>query len=346
MPTEEEFRLYERMDGGTGDIAQDAHVAKHLQRIVNVPEREIVSFVRTRDRDMVHKLREVLKDMPRGGGMVIGGPRAGTRPLPSGMAAMHTEQTRSKIQDIASAWKSNYSHQCNGPSGASLGPAPSKIHGEHIFDGIVRNGFQPHFDRWRSQADESKIAVFAEACRSLKVFQRDTSGGQPSCYREMYAPPKDTEIHPPPVKNNVKNLSVMTIYKPTKGEKAALAVRDQAFRDMLVKARGREKDVLDGIATHPRNRMRMSLCSYPGVPEATSEQCLKPDLIKSRDWKSDLKHNLSNDVHNPSQRTRLGAPVLPRGVTKLKLEGCAADVKRRPFASGHHGSHSSPSLTS
>lgn len=337
MPTEEEFRLYERMPGGTGDIAQDAHIAKHLQRIVNVPEREIVSFVRTRDRGTVHKLREVLKEMPRGQEMQMGGPRAGTRPQPAGMAAMHTEQTRGKIRDMASAWKSNYAHQCNGDA-----PIPSKAT-SCAFDGIVRNGFQPHFEQWRNQADASKVDVFAEACRSLRNFT--TSQEKSSCYRDMFPRYNDADIRPPPDRNNKKSFSVMTVLNPTKGEVEALKTRDRTWRDTIAAAWKREKEVLDGSALLPQNKMKMSLCAFPVPPEASTEQCLKASNIKSVEWRSEGKVAWNNDVHSTVQGGRMGLSRTRRGEMKLKLEGCAADTQRRPLAGGHQGSQSSPTLS-
>lgn len=338
MPTDEEFRLYERMAGGTGDINQDAHIAKHLQRVVNVPEREIVSFVRTRDRDTVHKLRDVLKDMPRGQTMAIGGPRAGTRPLPTGIGAMNADSTKAKFKELSSCWKSSYSHLSDG---CGI-PGPARTH-PVAFDGIVKKGFLPHFEHWRSQADDAKVAVFADACRSLRNFTTDK--GQPTCYGEMFSRPDQKDIRPPPVKNNKKNLAVMTKLHATTSEKQALATRDQGFRDTITAAYRREKDILDGTALLPHNRLAMSLCTFSGVPEANTEACMKADMIKSHEWRSEGTVAWNSGVHNSTQGARHGISQQKRGTVKLRLEGCAADTQRRPLAGAQHGSRSSPSLS-
>jgi len=338
MPTEEMFKLYERMAGGTGDINQDAHIAKHLQRLVDVPEREIISFVRTRDRGTVHKLRDVLKDMPRGQNMAIGGPRAGTRPLPTGMGAMNADSTKLKFRDLTSCRKTTYSHLTDGCGIAG----PPRTHAV-AFDGIVKAGFRPYFEDWRSQADESKVAVFADACRSLRQFTMDKSA--PTCYKEMFTFPDQKDIRPPPEKNNKKNKAVLTILTATASEKQALAGRDQTFRDTLTKAYAREKDILDGTALLPHNRLGMSLCTYSGVPEAKAEECLKGDMMEPKMWRSEGKVAWHSGMHQSMQIARHGISRDQRGTMKLRLEGCAADTKRRPLAGAHHGSQSSPSLS-
>lgn len=342
MPTQEEFTLYERMAGGTGDIEQDAHIARHLQRIVNVPEREIVAFVRTRDRDTVHKLRCALKEMPRGQEMLMGGPRAGMRSQPPGQSAMHSDATKARLREVAGSWRSTYLDQCVGDG------KPARRTGDLPFDGIVRKGFKPYLDKWRQQTDESKVNAFADACRSLRVFV--TSKGPPTCYKEDFPRYADAHIKPPVDNRDQKNLSCVPmgcIGHFTSMEQEAKKARDHTFRDMIAAAYKREEDILNGDAF--KNKQHLKCCFFPPAPEASAEQCLKGGMAFSRDWKSEGKNAWNNDVHSKRSAMRYGITHSKRGATKLALEGCAAELKsfkRQSLQGGQRASHSMPSLSS
>lgn len=339
MPTEEEFILYERMAGGTGNIDQDAHIARHLQRIVSVPEREIASFVRTRDRDTVHKLRTVLKEMPRGQTMEMGGPRAGTRIPTSGM---NPKDKSAKTKEISSAWTSNYTHQC---VGASRGEPPVRT-SDFAFDGIIRKGFHPHLQRWRQQADEAQVRVLADACRGLRNFI--TSKGPPTTYQEQFVKYTGVPGGPDPSVSRKTNISLVPIGAAghsTEKEKEALVTREAAFRDGMIAAVKRQEEIRSGHALKLENRPYIEICSFAVVDEASAQQCLKPDLCPK--WGSELKAKHNNDVHNKRQKNRLGITTTRRGENKLRLEGCAADLPRRPryMEGGQRLSQSSPDLS-
>jgi len=320
MPTEEEFRLYERMAGGTGDMEQDAHIARHLQRIVNVPEREIMSFVRTRDRDTVHKLRTVLKEMPRGRTMEPGGPRAATRAMPG--FNVNSDATKAKTMNLASSAKSDYVNNFAGDGRTAL-----KTHGA-VFDGIVKNGFQPHLDKWRDTADESKVRVLADACRSLRNFT--TSKGPPTCYMHMFPDYGSSNFRAPPERNNKQNMSAVPlgmIYNASCSEKAALKGRDKIWRDTLTAAYSREGEILSGAAF--KNKPHWSLCTFPDVPGGSTDQCLSYQKITSRDWKSEGRSGWNDAVHSKVAGLKFGLTHVKRGETKLRLEGCAGDRGKR-----------------
>jgi hypothetical protein len=340
MPTADEFRLYERMAGGTGDIEQDAHIARHLQRICNVPEREIASFVRTRDRDTVHKLRAVLKDMPRGQAMTIGGPRAAMRSAGPPKSTFKSPETKLKLQDIASSYRSSYNNGHNG------GQPGVRTH-PNVFDGIIRNGFHPHLEAWKKQASEDQVRVLADACRSLRNFV--TTKGPPTCYKEMFPQYDQVHIKPPPEKNNKKNLSCVPlgcIYAATSAEVEALAGRELAHRTMIADAFQREVDVLDGSALRPDRKHKFPGPSFAEPPQASAEMCLKGDMVDSIHWRSEGKTAWNNDVHSFGNASRFCVVHPRRGATKLRLEGCAADLNHgKPLRGGRGLSQSMPSLS-
>lgn len=328
MPTEEEFRLYARMAGGTGDIEQDAHIARHLQRIVNVPEREIASFVRTRDRNTVHKLREVLKEMPRGQTMAMGGPRAATRSSPSGGEAGSSEESKAKLKRMANSGMSNYGQQCAEITAVSTGKDVNRI-GSLPFNGIIRNGFQPHLERWRENADEAKVRVLADACRGLHFFITDK--GAPTQYKDDFIHHKatggPTDFSSEMADKNVSCVPMGCIGATTSQERQATELRAQKFREMLATAKGREQDILSGAAF--KTKIKMDLCSYPGIPEASADQCLKSGLAPTREWRSQGKATHNNDVHSRGAQLKFGsAHSIKRGETKLRLEGCVGDLRR------------------
>lgn len=343
MPTAEEFRLFDRMDGGTGDMAQDEHIARHLSRIIAVPEQEIASFVRTRDRDTVHKLRDVLKDMPRGKDMQIGGPRASLRPSGPNLARINSTETRGKLKEMSSAWRTNYTWQCDQTPTGTDAPPGIRTH-PFVFDGLVRSSFKPHFDRWASQANESKVKVIADACRSMRNFNKPPE--PPTCYKEMFPKYPAQFCQPPPDRNNKKNLSCVPlgmIYAASSIEKECLARRDQLFRDELAAARKREADVLDGTALRPDKRMAFSTVTFVPPDQSTAADCFKGDCAPSNEWKGEIKSVHNDAVHSKRQGLKFGVIHVKRGVTKLALEGCAGDHRRRPGLSKL--SQSAPSLS-
>lgn len=343
MPTEEEFRLYERMAGGTGDAEQDAHIARHLQRICNVPEREITSFVRTRDRDTVHKLRSVLKDMPRGQAMTMGGPRAAQRAsAQAGSFELNSEDTRAKTRDMSSAFRSQYKNQYGQDTAHAI-----RTH-DHCFEGLVKKGFQPHFERWRSQADEEKVKVFADACRSLRNFVKPSLA--PTCYKEMFTKHSLDEVQVPEENTNKSAWSgcmpLGSIYNVSSKETEALEGRNKIHREVLRAAVQREKDVLSGHAMNPANRMPMSLCTFPKPAEASAEQCFKGGMANSAEWRSEGKTAWNNEVHSKTNGVKFAVVTTKRGSMKLKLEGCVADVRKRQplLATGQRVSQSTSAL--
>lgn len=311
MPTDQEHRLFERMSGGSGNEHLDAHIAKHLQRIVNVPEREITSFVRTRDRNSVQKLKAVLKEMPRGQAMELGGPRHIARDF-------RAEEVAKRSKELGCASKSDYGFAFHPKDGQ-----PPVRTTSHAFDGIIRKSFQPHLERWWRKADENQVRVLAEACRSLRVFVTDE--GPPTTYK--YDFPQYIDARPSPPFDKQAQLSTVPLgglNDDTAHQKESRAKLDQFNQDSLLKAINIQSERIKG----KQGKWKTPICCAPPPPTNNNAlACLKDGQSDANNWKSECKSSYLNDVHSMRQKMRYDVKVPQKGAFMWKE--CAATPRKR-----------------
>mmetsp|Transcript_89259 Transcript_89259/g.139713 ORF Transcript_89259/g.139713 Transcript_89259/m.139713 type:complete len:333 (+) Transcript_89259:47-1045(+) len=311
MPTDEEHQLFQRMTGGSGNENLDAHIAQHLQRVVNVPAREITSFVRTRDRNSVQKLKAVLKEMPRGRTMTSGGSPSVPRDFASGEAAK-------RVKDLACATKSLYGHSFGSADGQ-----PAKRTTSHAFDGIIRKSFQPHLESWWREADENQVRVLADTCRALRVFV--STQGAPTTYKDDF--PRYIDARPsPPFDKQAQASSVPLggLNDDTAYQKESRARRDRLEEDSLTSAIKLQTEARSGKYA----KWKTPICCAPPPANANNAlACLKDGQSDANNWKSESRATYLNDVHSTRQKMRYAVTLPQKG--NLAWKECAATPRKR-----------------
>mmetsp|Transcript_119025 Transcript_119025/g.205916 ORF Transcript_119025/g.205916 Transcript_119025/m.205916 type:complete len:329 (+) Transcript_119025:105-1091(+) len=301
MPSQEELKLMQRMDGGTGNAEQDAHIARHLQRIVDVPEAEIQTFLKSRNRHTVHKLRTVLKDLPRGPDMTI-------RSQPAlGAGSISREEMQRRMAYVSNrgrtSYRNVYGHDDREPAIKTL---------PHAFGGIIRSGFQPHLEQWQLTAGEDKVQALAETCRSLRNWS--AGGGPPTTYKFLHCAFPNAEFRPPPEKENKQNKSAVplgNIYAMSKAERQAEAVMKAAKQAQLDQAMKTEEDCRRG--KEDRSKVNFQLTFDMAPPDPSCAECLGAGgHHTSKAWKSEGKSHFLASFHSRASRIKMGVKPFPR----------------------------------
>jgi len=209
----------------------------------------------------------------------------------------------------------------------------------HAFDGIIKTSFQPHFERWRSNADEEKVRVVADACRTLRNFVTDK--GPPTCYKDMFPRYNAEFIKPPKEITNVKNLSGVplgNLYSGSNDE--AIASHARLQEDLLATAIKKSHSVRGGEFG---DKLTGSLCTYAPDPRASEKNFLQSSVAPANGWKSELKHSFSTEAHSSRQLLRYGARPTRKGASAW-LECAATPTKRVLPAVMIERSQSAPAL--
>eukprot|EP00928_Gymnodinium_smaydae_P065423 TRINITY_DN48578_c0_g1_i1.p1 TRINITY_DN48578_c0_g1~~TRINITY_DN48578_c0_g1_i1.p1 ORF type:complete len:393 (+),score=76.34 TRINITY_DN48578_c0_g1_i1:154-1332(+) len=322
MPTKEEISLFATMDGGTGDVKQDAQMVKQLRKIVEVPNDQLLAFVRTRDRHSVGRLQQVLQDLPRpnttgGGGHVLDKverrpatvPAGATQALsrastaPSGAlfatapAAVDPQQ---RLRDMCSMTSSYKSHFCGGGK-------PRPVH-DSVY-GSLKDEFRKSggFEDWAKSAPDEQVRALADTCRTVRFFGK--KGGHATTYSTHFVEFDDTSAARCKLLGRdmtESKVPIGSLGRTSKAEETAFQAR-QSFQDTCVEeARRRERDIFTGTSLRPEKRMHMtgSFSHLIEVPEAQKIGAEQGAPAPSRDWKALARASWVPDVHSKVQVAR------------------------------------------
>lgn len=329
MPTAKQIDLFQQCDGGSGDAREDALVVRNLGNILDIPEPQVVSYIRTRDRKSVIKLKKVLQEMPRtdwktsptatkdaawgAGGRTPSqrGQSQPSRPRSSAEAQVSRQNAQARLQSMG-VLTTEYG-DCLG----ALGPGPKSKTRAIAFDGdsIIRKGYRQAFDQWKDQATEGEVRVLAETCRSLRFFNAPERA--PTSYHETFCGFPGHTAHLPPAKTNARNVSAVplgSIYAPS--EKEALMERQEAHEQNLAAATKRQADWRGGTAISVAPGR---LAVYGEPPTATLKKNLTSD---NRVYKSSSRESWNNDVHSKMAIAKHGHSQVVTGAATWSMAGC------------------------
>jgi len=294
MPSAAELDLYVQCDGGSGDAKEDELVARNLGNILDVPRKQVMSFVRTRDRSSVRKLRAVLQDMPNTHweASSAGSCSAGIQtPSDRSRCVGHSnKQLQARLRELllGTAYEEFHGSRPGGPSNK---PAVA-------FDGIVRKTYKPEFDRWRAQASDAQVRLLADTCRSLKFFNSDKLAS--TTYHGTFKSFPGHVAKLVPEKDNARNASKVplgSIYGVSEKEKQNAAMRQVEHAQRLDTALKRQDDWLRGVVT---DKISAPVFSEPVTSSLHKVIRSMPD----RYTRSFSRDSWNNDVHNHREVAR------------------------------------------
>lgn len=307
MPTKQELALFSRMDGGSGDPVQDAEVIKLLSKATTVPEQNIKAFVKTRDRNSVDGIRQVLAEMPSpsrpgvtGSMHMTGVKRVSTAPgnLQGSSAMISRNKAEQRLNEMCKMQSTYSSSFCGAKSAKTPHPGPKAF--ESVTDEYRRS-----FDDWKAKAPESQVRVIAEACRSLRYF--NSPGLHSTTYLTdfpQYENMDEARCKLPQKDMTVSNVPIGDLNGAGRGTNASAQARAQKHEDDISEARRREQGIFDGTLTAPDQRMRMTttLVSQMNVePTKATHEMGAEALAPSRDWKALGRASWTGEVHSKTQ---------------------------------------------
>lgn len=332
----------------SGDGRGDSHLARKLGSIVNMPEQKVNAFIRTRDKGTVYELKKVLKEMPHTHGICDDG-----RPLMRSASAPSCSQQSSRSSSSANRRQATQARLASmgtvsttygafhGELGEEVGGSPPKSKSQSgAFKGIIKSQYKPGFEDWKENASESKVRVFADACRSLRYF----NGGEkaPTTYHSVHADFPGHVSKSPPEKENLRNVSaavpIGSIYKQSEKEalnrKAALETHAEhiacAIRRQAEWRNGRSglgKPGEEGALSH-------SLRSYSELPPATIHENMK--TVPRHTAKSLTRESWSQEPHSKTQVARHGHYQIKPGETDWNMCGVTGNsVTSRIYSLGN-----------
>mmetsp|Transcript_46202 Transcript_46202/g.100602 ORF Transcript_46202/g.100602 Transcript_46202/m.100602 type:complete len:361 (-) Transcript_46202:119-1201(-) len=173
------------MSGGSKEPDGDGQLTKNLARMFEVPEPQVASFMQTRERKTLGKLQTLLQTMPAtewswGGTSMPTTPSAAKEDAASPASAMASPTSASPTShrdlDLGSLnpLRTSYSNFFNdGQSKGEVLQRP-KAAPVHAFGDLIKESYRPHFDAWRSTADDEDLDALADTCRSLRSLDDQT----------------------------------------------------------------------------------------------------------------------------------------------------------------------------
>jgi len=193
MPTARELDLFSQCDGGSGDANTDAALARSLGDITDIPEHQVVSFIRTRNRNSVEKLRNVLQDMPESRSpsarsQSLGSSKSASKPRSSqsnmiseSLGLNRRQNAQARLLEMG-VMKTSYG-DVHGrmPGGTPKSQTPSVA-----FDSVIRRDYKPHsmggrslHPRARCGFLQTQFGHFATSTR-VRSLQHSTTWCTPS----------------------------------------------------------------------------------------------------------------------------------------------------------------------
>lgn len=249
MPSPEELDLFvASLEGGSGDPDSDALLTRRLKRILDVPDKQVDAYIKTRDRGTVHKLSRVVREMPS-----IDGSQVGASPprVASGLVrSQSSSPARSKRRDRNQARLEELGTMRTTNDGffSASGPSAKATPGQ-AFDGVVNRGYRPHLDRWRRDASEREVKVLADACRAIRYLGTSVQGRDATSHHQQFQwYPEVKDWQPSDKKNsrNISNVPLGSLYAQSAAEAKASLVRQAMHDHEVAVARKREEDIVGG----------------------------------------------------------------------------------------------------
>eukprot|EP00929_Paragymnodinium_shiwhaense_P114998 TRINITY_DN83574_c0_g1_i1.p1 TRINITY_DN83574_c0_g1~~TRINITY_DN83574_c0_g1_i1.p1 ORF type:complete len:375 (-),score=91.20 TRINITY_DN83574_c0_g1_i1:93-1217(-) len=307
MPTKEEIVLYSKMDGGSGDPMQDAEVVKLLSKTLVVPEQNVKAFVKTRDRNTMNGIRQVLAEMPSpmkpgmtGAMHMTGMPRVSTAPGSLGASSAMTKRSMAeqRLNEMCKMQSSYSAHFCGKISAKT--PPPGTKAFEHL-----RDEYRTSFDDWKTSAPDSQLRVFAETCRTLRFF--NSPGLHSTTYLTdfpRYENMDEARCKLPQKDMTVSNVPLGNLNGGSENERKVHQMRVEKHAADIDEARAREQGIFDGTLTAPEQRMKMSttlVSAMNAEPTKATHQMGAEAIAPSRDWKALARASWTTDVHSKTQ---------------------------------------------
>lgn len=302
MPTAMELDLFQGGDAGTGSIHKEAMLARSLGNIVDVPEQQVRSFIRTRDRSSVKKLQRVLEEISQNSERSLSSPssKSGRASSADPLSPLldRRKRTQARLQSMGSL-RTSYS-DFHGSREPKRKTPPVAI------DGIIRKEYQKEIDQWQECASENQIQTLADICRNLRPLNKDEK-------------PSSFPVHksqPPAEKDNSRNMSVGvpmgSIYKQT--EKEALTARRimQAHEQDLLAATRIQESWQNGsrVQTAPAS---FRTTAYGQTPTSKiQESMLETPHATLKSWNKESWHG---GMHRKSETKRHDHRMIARGET-------------------------------
>jgi hypothetical protein len=337
MPTARELDLFQQCDGGSGDARTDEKLAKKMGNIINIPEQQMVAFIRTRDKNSVQKLQNVLEDMPCKPGTAPAGNHKSGRNSPPSLRSqsmpgrMQDDSSRpgtcssplldrrknaqARLQDMG-VLKTSYG-AFHSALGESQGCSPKYKTPAAAFDGVIRRNYQQDFEQWKEVANEKQVKVLADTCRALRYFNSEEKIA--TSYTATHTEFPGHKAVPPPEKTNHGNVSVVplgSIYTQSE-EEALRAKKTQEMHEQgLMSATMRQADWRNGKAEGKHHKLQ----SYGEIPGATIHQNMKTTPHQSG-MKSVTRESWHSDVHSYSQKQRHNHKFIKPGEFDWNMAG-------------------------
>jgi len=326
-------------EGGSGNNKEDALVARNLQHILDMPEQQVVSFVKTRSRNEVHKLRMVLQDMPSTDWASAAGSRAPSRArsVASGRsksmsAVSSTMRSIGRRQQQLSSSKERI--DALSAMGTSYGnffgstPEPGGMFDTtaKAFDGVVRKRYQPDFDHWRESASENQVRVLADACRSLRYF--NASGGPATSYNNTFANANEYKLSRPKDKENARNVSAVplgSIYASDEEVQHLTREGRKAQHMATMQAAQRQVDMNRTLAGATlQEKPSMGTCIFTEPPPDTAHATFEFSTAHPGNSKSASRVSWHGEVHSKIQVKRHAHSAIKPG--ERAWQQCSAEA--------------------
>lgn len=339
MPTAKELDVMMQADGGSGDPKEDALVARNLQHILDMPEQQVLSYIKTRDRNSVHKLKMVLQEMPSTDWTSGAGSRAPSRAASATSRRSKKSAVSSTMQSIArrqqqlhprsqeridelSAMKSSYGNFFGSkPEPGGMFDSTAKA-----FDGVVRKRYQPDFDHWRETAPEGQVRVLADACRSLRYFSN--TGMPATSYNAVFANAGGHTGARIKEKSNSRNVSAVplgSIYSQSEEDAAVVEEMRKDQMQATMEAAQRQLDMNRTIASaNFKDKPRMDTRIFVEPPPDTAHASFEANPVHPGNSRSAARISWHGDVHSKVQVMRHGHAAIKPG--ERAWAQCSADA--------------------
>jgi len=276
MPTAKDLDLFQEANGSSGSSREDARLARSLGNIIDIPEQQVMSYIRTRDRNTVHKLQQVLQEMPSSppsGSQTLGRSKTES-PKSLSLLPNQRKQMEARLQCLGKI-RSAYGDFHSSPAlGGEVGR--KGINKKEVFDGIVKRGYKQEFDNWKECASENQVRVLADTCRVLRYM--NAAEKPPTAYCELFS---DYPDHKPFVQvgGNASNSStavpIGSIYKRSEKDADMEKSLWEAHDKTILAATRRQSDWKDGTLTKaPKPTLRGTL-DIGARPAATIQDVMK-----------------------------------------------------------------------
>jgi hypothetical protein len=287
----------------------DPVLARNLARVVNVPEKHVVSYLKSRNRSDTAKLQSVLQELPgtdwSGASLPGHSARRAKQKTPRATSA-ETPKPFAQISPNSTMFQTSY-ESCFSPHGKYAGKTP-----DVAFEGLVRNEYKDCVRQWRERANEDQVRVLADTCRSLRWVSAQYAGSSTE-HANKFIQHADEAHNTPSARVNARNVSRVplgSIYAHT--DDACYLDRQNTLIKKVNDLHQQQLSMTQG-SFGITGKTAVGACIYADASkEAGCAGCMDEGM-SSNNWKSESRAAWHGELHSKKQALKHSNKRFARG---------------------------------